>query len=167
MNEEFSLEELAQNVEAWCEAHGIRPANGQVAEVMSERTIRYYRSLGLLDAAPGAYLRSFTQKHRLQLLAIRIYQVQGFPLRRIHEHLYGKSEGELTEFVNKAGIKLKQVEEPFEPASPMERWTVAPLTDDLLIVSRQGRVLPTHLIRRLQAALAEANWTAGKDTQHN
>lgn len=93
---------------------GIQPANGQVAEALSERSIRYYRTLGLLDAAPGAYLRAFSEKHRLQLLAIRVYQAQGFPLRRIHEHLYGKSEAELREFVRKAGRQLEQVDTPFE-----------------------------------------------------
>ncbi len=167
MKTEYSLEELAQNVQDWCESHGAQPANGQVAEAVSERTIRYYRTLGLLDAAPGAYLRTFTGKHRLQLLAIRIYQAQGFPLRRIHERLYGKSEAELREFVRKAGRQLEQVTAPFEAVAPAERWGVVPLTDDLLIVSRQGRSLPTHLIRRLQATLGEAGWPGGSETKRN
>lgn len=167
MKTEYSLEDLAQNVQDWCETHGILPANGQVAEAMSERTIRYYRTLGLLDAAPGAYLRTFTEKHRLQLLALRVYQAQGFPLRRIHEQLYGKSEAELRDFVRKAGRQLENLATPFEPVAPTERWGVVPLTDDLLIVSRQGRSLPAHLIRRLQAALAEAGWPGGSETKPN
>jgi DNA-binding transcriptional MerR regulator len=164
---EYSLEELAQSVQQWCEEHALQPANGQVAEAVTERTIRYYRTLGLLDAAPGAYLRSFTEKHRLQLLAIRIHQAQGFPLRRIHEQLYGKSEAELREFVRKAGSQLEEVAPSFEAVAPAERWGVVPLTDDLLIVSRQGRSLPAPLIRRLQAALAEAGWPGGSETTRN
>ena len=160
---EYSLEELAKNVQDWCESHGIQPANGQAAEAVSERTIRYYRTLGLLAAAPGAYLRSFTEMHRLQLLAIRIYQAQGLPLRRIHEQLYGKSQAELREFVRKAERQLQQVAAPFEAVAPAERWGVVPLTEDLLIVSRQGRALPTHLVRRLQATLAEAGWPDGSE----
>ena len=39
------------------------------------------------------------------------------------------------------------------------------ITDDLLLVSRQGRPLPTHLIRRLQATLAEAGWPGGSETK--
>jgi DNA-binding transcriptional MerR regulator len=152
---EYSLEELALNVQEWCEARGIQPANGQAAAAVSERSIRYYRTLGLLDAAPGAYLRSFTEKHRLQLIAIRIHQAQGLPLRRIHEQLYGKSEAELRQFVLKAGRQLEQADTPFEAMATSERWAVFPLTNDLLIVSRQGRSLPAHLIRRLQGALAE------------
>jgi DNA-binding transcriptional MerR regulator len=164
---DYSLEELAQNVRAWCESHGIQPANGQVAEAVTERTIRYYRTLGLLDAAPGAYLRSFTEKQRLQILAVRIYQAQGFPLRRIHERLYGKSEAELREFVQQAGRALKQVDTPFEAVAPTERWAVVPLSEDLLIVSRQGRSLPTPLIHRLQAVLAEAGWPSRSDTKRS
>jgi len=164
---EFSLEELAQSVQQWCAEHKLQPANGQVAEAVSERNIRYYRSLGLLDAAPGAYLRSFTEKQRLQLIAIRIFQSQGFPLRRIHEQLYGKSEAELLEFVSKAGGQLEKVPAPFEAVAPAEHWGVVPLTDDLLIVSRQGRSLPAHLIRRLQAALAEAGWPGAAETKRN
>jgi DNA-binding transcriptional MerR regulator len=161
---EYSLEELAKIVQEWCENHGIKPANGQVAEALTERTIRYYRTLGLLDQS-GEYLRSFTEKHRFQLLAIRVYQTQGFPLRRIQEKLYGKSETELKEFIRKAGSQLEGVATPFEPAVPAERWGVISLTEDLLLVSRQGRSLPTHLIRRLQASLAEAGWAGGSVTK--
>jgi DNA-binding transcriptional MerR regulator len=164
---EYSLEELALSVRDWCESHAIQPANGQAADAVSERTIRYYRTLGLLDAAPGAYLRSFTEKHRLQLLAIRIYQAQGFPLRRIHEHLYGKSEDELREFVRGAGRQMEQAAVPFEAVPQAEQWSVVPLTEDLLIVSRQGRSLPTRLIRRLQTTLAEAGWPGGSENKSN
>lgn len=44
---------------------------------------------------------------------------------------------------------------------------MVPLTDDLLIVSRQGRSLPPHLIRRLQATLAEAGWSGDSETKRN
>jgi DNA-binding transcriptional MerR regulator len=155
---EYTLEQLASSVRDWCDSHPIRPANGQVADAISERTIRYYRSLGLLDAPPGAYLRAFTEKHRLQLLAIRIYQAQGIPLRRIHEELYGKSETELREFVRKAEIQLRQAPPRFEASSASEHWGVNALTDDLLIISRQGRSLPLPLILRLQATLTAAGW---------
>lgn len=167
MKTEYSLEELAQNVQDWCESHGIQPANGQAAGAVTERSIRYYRTLGLLDATPGAYLRVFTEMHRLQLLAIRIHQAQGLPLRRIHEQLYGKSEAELRQFVLRAGKQLQQVNTPFEAVAPSERWAVFPLTEDLLIVSRQGRSLPTHLVRRLQETLAEAGWPGGAESKPN
>lgn len=132
-----------------------RARKRQAAETVSERSIRYHRTLGLLDAAPGAYLRSFTGKHRLQLLAIRIYQAQGFPLRRIHEHLYGKTEEELREFVCKAGRQGALVVGPLRLVGEAEQWNVISLAPDLLILSREGRPIPPHVLHRLQAALAE------------
>jgi hypothetical protein len=84
MPESLSLEELSQQVNAWCAEHGIEPASGQVGELVSERNVRYYRTLGLVDApVDGRY----TEKHLLQLSAIRLLQAQGLPLRRIRELL--------------------------------------------------------------------------------
>src|SRR5512136_2969870 len=91
MSSEFTLEELARAVQDWCERHHVFPANGQAAEQISERNIRYYRTLGLLDPPIGNYTKTFTDKHRLQLIAIRVYQAQGLPLRKIRDELYGKS----------------------------------------------------------------------------
>jgi DNA-binding transcriptional MerR regulator len=158
MKAEYTLEELAQAVRAWCEAYAIRPANGQVGEELTERTIRYYRSLGLLDAVPGERLRSFTEKHRLQVQAIRVYQAQGIPLRRIHEQLYGKSEAELLEFSRRAERRQPDAGAVFGTSAPAERWGVVSLADDLLLVSRQGRPLPASLVFKLQAVLADAGW---------
>jgi MerR HTH family regulatory protein len=109
VNKTFSLEELADAVREWCDQHRIVPANGQAADQVSERNIRYYRTLGLLDAPVGSYVKSFNEKHLLQLLAIRIYQAQGLPLRKIRDELYGKSEEELRQFTRtaaKTGVKL-------------------------------------------------------------
>jgi DNA-binding transcriptional MerR regulator len=154
----YSLEELARTTQEWCDRFAIRPANGQVGEELTERTVRYYRTLGLLDATPGRQLREFSEKHRLQLQAIRIYQAQGIPLRRIHEELYGKSEAELLEFSRRAERQLQPAEPTLEGPAPTEQWSVAALTDDLMLVSRQGRPLPAALIRKLQFTLAEAGW---------
>ena len=102
---EYSVEELAEAVQAWCEKHGISPANGQASEAITERTIRYYRTLGLLDAPLGHYTKTFADKHRLQLIAIRVYQAQGIPLRKIREELYGKSLEDLVDFEKAAARK--------------------------------------------------------------
>lgn len=161
MPSEYTLETLARNIREWCSVHSVRPANGQVADEVSERTIRYYRTLGLLDAQAGTHLRIFTEMHRLQLLAIRIYQAQGVPLRRIHEQLYGKSEGELLGFVQKAESQLGQVPRLFDRTASSEQWCVNPLTEDLLIISRSGRSLPPLVLHQLQAALANAGWPDG------
>ena len=108
MKTEFTLEDLADAVRDWCEEHRLFPANGQAADEISERTIRYYRTLGLLDAPMGSYVKSFSEKHRLQLLAIRIYQTQGIPLRKIRDELYGRSEEDLEVFVKQYARKGKR-----------------------------------------------------------
>ena len=45
----LSALDLAQTVNAWCDQHGVAPASGQAGQRITERNIRYYRSLGLLD----------------------------------------------------------------------------------------------------------------------
>ncbi len=155
MDPNYSLLELASSVQAWCREQDVRPANGQAAEVISERTIRYYRSLGLLDAPGGEYGKSFTERHRLQLLAVRIYQEQGLPLAKIHGALYGQTEAALLAIVaNRAGRREPPPADPFfaTSASP-QQWTVAPLDDDLMLISRRGRPLRPELIAKLRQLL--------------
>jgi DNA-binding transcriptional MerR regulator len=156
VNKTFSLEELADAVREWCNQHRIIPANGQAAEQVTERNIRYYRTLGLLDAPVGSYVKSFTEKHLLQLLAIRVYQAQGLPLRKIRDELYGKTEDELRQFTSmaaKTGVKLTPA---FAPPPAAESWQVVPLGDDFMLVSRQGRSLPASLVQKLRTLLEEA-----------
>jgi DNA-binding transcriptional MerR regulator len=153
----YSLEELAASVQTWCDEHRVRPANGQAAEAITERTIRYYRTLGLLDAPLGGYLKTFAEKHRLQLLAIRLYQAQGLPLRKIREELYGRSEADLRALVRPSGKpRLLPMPDPFAAAADVERWSVARLTQDCLLVSRRGRPLPPGLVQKLSEVLDTA-----------
>ena len=53
MPDSFSLGELSARINAWCGEHAIAPASGQAGEAVSERSIRYYRTLGLIDAPAG------------------------------------------------------------------------------------------------------------------
>ena len=161
MAEEYSLGELATAVQDWCEEHRVLPANGQAAEAVTERTIRYYRTLGLLDAPAGSYVKTFTEKHRLQLLAIRIYQARGVPLRRIRELLYGQSEEALRVLVRAGGRKrMSGWPEPEAPSgtggtgSGPERWQMVPLAEEFLLVSRHERPLRAEFLARLNAVIA-------------
>lgn len=160
MAAEFSLGELAAAVQEWCEKHRVLPANGQAAEAVTERTIRYYRTLGLLDAPEGGHLRSFTAKHRLQLLAIRIYQARGVPLRRIRELLYGQNEEALRALVSAGGRPRKSpwpgmeaAENVAEAGAVPERWQVVPLPEEFLLVSRRDRPLRPEFLARLSALI--------------
>jgi DNA-binding transcriptional MerR regulator len=153
---EFSVEQLAQAVQAWCAKHGVSPANGQAAEELSERTIRYYRTLGLLDAPLGSYVKTFGEKHRLQLIAIRVYQAQGIPLRKIREELYGKSLAELTAFEQAAarkGLKGLAQSVPLAPVHDAENWSVTPLGQGFLLINREQRHVPEAVLNKIQRLL--------------
>jgi DNA-binding transcriptional MerR regulator len=154
---EFTLEELAAAVRDWCGKHGMFPANGQVADEISERTIRYYRTLGLLDPPVGNYVKTFTEKHRLQIIAIRVYQAQGIPLRKIREALYGQSLEDLAAFEKAAGRNGKQGMAdaiPLAPVAAEENWSVVPLDQGFLLVNREKRYLPQAVVQKINQLLS-------------
>src|SRR4051812_40890862 len=98
----LSLTELAADVNGWCAEHRIEPANGQAGDAVTERNIRFYRTMGLVDPPEGG-ARGYGERHLLQLAAIRLLQAQGVPLRRIRDLLYGRSMAELRE-IRRRGI---------------------------------------------------------------
>ena len=140
MPETLSLEELSARINAWCEERGVVPASGQVGEAVSERNVRYYRTLGLIDAPEGG---TYSEKHLLQLTAVRLLQAQGLPLRRIRELLYRRSLQDLREIRRRGLLEVRQVAASFRVALPMgdELWRAIPLDDDFLLVSRRGTTL--------------------------
>ncbi len=137
MPETFSLEALSDRINAWCEEHGIAPASGQAGEVVSERNIRYYRTLGLVDAPDGG---GYGEKHLLQLTAVRILQAQGLPLRRIRELLFGRSLPELREIRRRGLAEGQTATAALRVTMPVqdELWRAIPLDEDFLLVSRRG-----------------------------
>lgn len=167
---EFSLEELAGAVQQWCERHNVVPANGQAADEITERNIRYYRTLGLLDPPIGNYTKTFSEKHRLQLIAIRVFQAQGLPLRRIRDELYGKSLEDLIALekqVSKRGPKALVLTAPFLPSTAAESWSVVPLASEFLLISRQNRQLPRTVIEKINQLLRAAVPQAESITEPN
>jgi len=167
MSDEFTLEELANAVREWCEEHHVFPANGQAAEDITERNIRYYRTIGLLDPPLGNYVKTFSNKHRLQLIAIRIYQAQGLPLRKIRDELYGKSLDDLVALekrVTRKGNKVIPLAARLQLPNTSESWSVVPLTEEFLLISRRNRSLPSSVIEKinqlLNAACADNQITA-------
>ncbi len=136
----FSLEELSRQINSWCEENEIVPASGQAGEAVSERNIRYYRTLGLMDAPEGG---AYGEKHLLQLTAIRLLQAQGLPLRRIRELVYGRSLAELREIRRRGLAESRQAASSTRIAFPVgdELWRAIPLDEDFLLVSRRGTPL--------------------------
>jgi DNA-binding transcriptional MerR regulator len=169
---EFSLEELAAEVQAWADRHRVYPANGQSAEEITERTIRYYRTLGLLDPPLGNYAKTFSEKHKLQLIAIRLYQSMGLPLRKIRDELYGKSLEDLIALekqATKRGKTTTPFAVPFLPPTASESWSVVPLAGDFLLVSRNNEQLPQAVIEKINQLLWSAlpNTETATDTKRN
>jgi DNA-binding transcriptional MerR regulator len=136
----LSLEELSDRINGWCDEHGVAPASGQAGETVSERNIRYYRTLGLVDAPKGG---GYGEKHLLQLTAIRLLQAQGQPLRRIRELLYGRPLAELREIRRRGLAEAKRVTTATRVTLPVqdELWRAIPLDDDFLLISRRGKPL--------------------------
>ncbi len=159
MSGDFSLEELAAAVQAWVAKHRVLPANGQTAEEITERTIRYYRTLGLLDPPIGNYAKTFSEKHKLQLIAIRIFQSQGLPLRKIRDELYGKSLEDLLALEKQAakrGQKAAPFELPFLPPTATESWSVSALAGEFMLISRNNQQLPRAVLEQINQLLLSA-----------
>ncbi len=170
MSPEFTLEQLARAVQDWCEEHHVFPVNGQAAEEISERTIRYYRTLGLLDPPLGNYTKRFNDKHRLQLLAIRLYQAQGLPLRKIRDELYGKNLEDLAALekqVTGRGKRTFSIAMPFQPPIASESWSVVPLEDEFLLMSRQNKQLPRGVIEKINQLLRSVRRENENTTESN
>ena len=154
MDETFSIEVLAQKVNEWCESHQVVPASGQTGEVITERNIRYYRTLGLVDGPLTGGGQGYGEKHQLQLIAIRLLQAQGLPLNRIRELLFGRTIGELKQ-IEKQGLRELQGSSPpaFRPTPAGEDWNVTPLDDEFMLISRRGRGISAELRERLLLVL--------------
>lgn len=137
MAESFSLEELSRQINEWCTEHEIAPASGQAGEVVSERNVRYYRTLGLIEAPEGG---GYGEKHLLQLTAVRLLQAQGLPLRRIRVLLYGRSTQELREIRRRGLLESRRASSSVRVAMPVgdELWRAIPLDEDFLLMSRRG-----------------------------
>jgi DNA-binding transcriptional MerR regulator len=149
----LSVENLAEAVNQWCEERGVTPASGQAGERITVRNIRYYRALGLLDAPGRGAGAGFGEKHRLQLVAIRLLQARGLPLTRIQELLAGRDLAEL-ERIERQGLEELAEANPqmFRP-SASEHWLMTPLDNDFLLVSRSGRAIAPELRDRLLQVL--------------
>ena len=165
MQETLSAEQLAHLVNQWCADHQVFPANGQAGEQMSVRNIRYYRTLGLLDPPDVGGGQGFGEKHRLQLVALRLLQAQGLPLSRIQQLLFGRSLDELKEIEERGLAELEQSPvSAFRPGGD-ENWNVMPLNDEFMLVSRRGRAVGADLRQRLLAVLEGQVNTTGVNNE--
>lgn len=153
MSDSFSIEELAARVNDWCDEHRVEPVSGQTGERLTERNVRYYRTLGLVDAPVSGGGSGYGEKHLLQLMAIRLLQAQGLPLNRIRDLLFGRSVEELRDVERRGLSELGETRQPsFRPVAN-ESWTMTPIDEDFLLVSRRGRGISEEVRARLLAVL--------------
>jgi DNA-binding transcriptional MerR regulator len=135
----WTIQELAETVNAWCRDLALQPANGQTATELSARTLHYYRSAGLLDAPESGAGRGYGRRHLLQLKAIRILQAQGLPLSRIQQMLFVRSDEEFEQIAESAGeIDPRPANVCSHTFASKETWTVYPLNEQLFLVARNG-----------------------------
>jgi len=147
----WTIQELAEAVNAWCHERALEPANGQAASELSPRTLHYYRSSGLLDAPDSAAGPGYGRRHFLQLAAIRILQAQGFPLSRIQQLLFGRSDQELEQIAESAErTDYGTANVRPDPLVSAETWATYPVNRQIFLVAREGARLSTSQLEAIR-----------------
>ena len=146
----LTLSELAGAVNRWCTEHGVTPANGQAADELNERNIRFYRTAGLVDGPLAGGGQGYGEKHLLQLTGIRLLQAEGLPLRRIRELLTGRSLDNLREMRDRGAADWQQR----RAARPVSQWATHELDNEFLLISRHGREIPARVLTEIKRLLS-------------
>jgi DNA-binding transcriptional MerR regulator len=163
--ETFTIDGLAEETRRWLEANRLDARYyRRVQETPSERTIRYYRTQGLLDAPLKEAGRSlYTRRHMLQLLAIKALQTRGLSHERIQKELYARTGPELEALVAEVLAAGDAAEPP--PVRELLEVSLAPGVrlvadrDALAGLDEEARGL---LVGRLEATLDALSRPAGR-----
>lgn len=84
----WSLKDMATLAGAILESSGVRPLNAAASALPSERTIRFYVARGLVTPPSGrGTAATYTYRHILQVLHIKLRQMEGFTLETIVQEL--------------------------------------------------------------------------------
>lgn len=148
------LDELTRELNRWCAENKVQPLSGAAAEKLTVRTLRYYRSLGLMDAPLKG--QKYGRRHFLQLTVIRSLQSRGLPLEKIRGVMGGKTDAELHELVRAS--RSGDIEEvgslgPLGPFRSLETFEVVGLTDDFALLSRKRTRLKPEVLGKLVEVL--------------
>jgi DNA-binding transcriptional MerR regulator len=134
------LNALSEDVNTWCYENKVIPMNGQAAEKLSIRNLRFYRTLGILDGPLAG--RKYGRRHFLQLAAIRILQAQGLPLSKIREVMDSKTDAGLHELLRQARQDGVVTTGGLGTVKSLESMEIIGLTGDFLLLCR-GRKRPS------------------------
>ncbi|MEV4063084.1 helix-turn-helix domain-containing protein [Nonomuraea dietziae] len=122
MSETWTIAELADRAAGLLRESGQR-ANGRVREVPSERLIRWYATIGLLDPplTRRGRVALYGRRHLLQLVAVKRMQAEGSSIAEIQIALAGATD---TMLAQAAGIPLNP---PTTPVPSPPAPSTAPL----------------------------------------
>ncbi|HEV8423932.1 MAG TPA: MerR family transcriptional regulator, partial [Actinomycetes bacterium] len=93
----WTLDELAERVDAALAVDYHGQASGRVRDVPDRRAIRWYTTIGLVDrpAAHRGRTAMYGPRHLLQLVAVKRLQARGLPLVAIQQELAGATDSQL------------------------------------------------------------------------
>jgi DNA-binding transcriptional MerR regulator len=132
----FSLVELSQAVESLLAKENLLKTNQdkRVSSIPDARTIRYYRSLHLLDRPKIIKRQAFyEERHLLQVLAIKALQGLSMPLSEIQARLYGRTNDELISILTAiSGERAKGLNE-----IRLIRWREVTLEEGLKLLAEE------------------------------
>src|SRR5262249_15289132 len=119
----WTIAELGERVAQALSVDYPGQTNGQVRAVPDRRTIRYYTTLGLIDAPTEMRGRTalYGRRHLLQLVAIKRLQVAGRSLAEIQQQLLGLATTQLEQL---ARLPADGETVPTRTSQPF--WSAAP-----------------------------------------
>lgn len=114
---DLSIEELVELAGRWTPAVAAGQSRHKVTEVPTERTLRYYVTMGLIDRPLGyeGTRARYGFRHFLQVLSIKALQARYFPLRKVRSMITGRPDAELE------GVLLRMEGDLREGATPEEK----------------------------------------------
>jgi DNA-binding transcriptional MerR regulator len=103
----WNLRDLSVLVGAILDASAITPINAAARAAPSERTIRFYVTRGLVSPPEGrGTAATYSYRHFLQLLAIKLRQMEGATLAAITKDMHDQTGDVLSAAVRKCSASL-------------------------------------------------------------
>lgn len=134
----YSIGELAERVNAWCKERGIEPLHRGAGQQVTVRNIRYYQAISLVDRPLNKRGGGFSEKHRLQVAAIRLLQARGLTLGRIAALLKDRSEKDLREMEAGARDEESLAISRRSALDQAQGWEAQPISVDMWLLTRSG-----------------------------
>jgi DNA-binding transcriptional MerR regulator len=126
MSDTWTIGELAERAADALRGHSA-PLNGRVREVPSERLIRWYTTIGLVDPplTRRGRIARYGRRHLLQLVAIKRLQAQGMSIADIQVALAGATDATL----EATATGTHHTDTPLVPDARLADTTPGQLTD--------------------------------------